>query len=106
MARHCKRPLGRKLPTGGAPSLPRGWAGYAVARPDVVPRVEVARHGNYRHGGRSKSGIEGMRMVRLYGRILRAALRPAGSIPTVPPEVFARPAGWRGWPGAEANAGG
>ena len=44
--RHCRllaRPLGMKPPAHARGNLPGGWAGYALARPDTVPRYQPKR---------------------------------------------------------------
>jgi hypothetical protein len=45
-------------------------------------------------------------MVRLCAAILRGAMRPGGPTSTRGVGIFARPVGWRGWPGAGPDTGG
>jgi hypothetical protein len=49
------------------------WAAFRAFRQTPAPMFK-RRHGNFRHGHYSKRGLEGMREVRLFGRIIRHGL--------------------------------
>jgi hypothetical protein len=54
-------------------NVPTGWGAFRVFQ-QTPPPISERRHGNFRHGHYSKRGIEGMREVRLLGRIIRHGL--------------------------------
>ena len=91
------RPLGVKPPADARGNLPGGWAGYALARPDTLPRYQPKRHGKWVHGGRSRTHAETMGTIRWCMRLLRLTIRPTGFPPPFEPAAMARPVGWRAW---------
>jgi hypothetical protein len=85
-----KRPIGRgtaALPA--ASNRPGGWAGYLAARDPQAPTPPKRRHGNQRHGKRTKAGVASRRMIRACIRMLRAGCWNA-PVPGLP----RRPPGW------------
>ena len=99
------RPIGRKVATKPT-NTPGGWLGYVLARPTpqrfTLPFAPPAgmsypqkRHGNDKHGGRSKSGIATMRLIGACKRLLPTWQRdyPAVMLPC-------GPVGWPSCPAA------
>lgn len=79
---------------------PTGWAAFRALRQAPSPAY-APRHGNWRHGMRSKAGIAAMRRVRLATRVWK--MRPRQLL-AIPAEVFdawfplqPSPVGWRAY---------
>jgi hypothetical protein len=79
------------------PNVPAGWSAFRVLR-QKSERVRPVRHGNWKHGARSKRALAEMRELRFLLRVadsprFRARL-PDCVLHRLPP---LRPMGWRGY---------
>ena len=78
-------------------NVPAGWAAFRALRQTPAPH-RPKRHGNWKHGARSRLGMEEWRELRVMLRILDAPRVGAGlRVPGVLEWLFKpRPAGWGG----------
>lgn len=76
-------------------NVPAGWAAFRAIR-QTPGRQRPKRHGNWKHGGRSRFGIDQGRKLRAMLRIIDAPRRGVGLVvPSVLGWLFPlRPLGW------------